>query len=154
MTAATTTRETDAVAPAFRRRAELIIAGVGLAGSAVFQGGFALVVARSDEAALESAVLPALRSAGLEVAAADAHVVLNTIAAWFGFSFIAVALCTAIGFFFARLRPRRRATGWWFLAAGLACLFGTQFVLYPVAFFFLLAAALFAVRTPTPRSPS
>ncbi|KJL47186.1 hypothetical protein RS84_01975 [Microbacterium hydrocarbonoxydans] len=152
MTAAATTK-TDAVV-AFRRRAELVIAGIGLAGSAVLQGGFALVIARSDDAALQATILPALRSAGLELDGARAHVVLNTLAAWFGFSFIVVALCTAIGFFFARLRPRRRATGWWFLAAGLACLFGTQFVLYPVAFFFLLSAALFAVRTPTPRSSS
>ncbi|MFT4260309.1 hypothetical protein [Microbacterium sp.] len=152
MTASTMT-QTHVTAP-FRRRAELIIAGIGLAASATLQGGFALVVARSDDDALESTILPALRSAGLDPTGADLHIALNTLAAWFGFSFIMVALCTAIGVFFARLRPRRRATGWWFLAAGLACLLGTQFVLYPVAFFFFLAAALFAVRTPTPRSSS
>lgn len=151
---ATAIRETEAAAPAFRRRAELIIAGIGLAAAAVLQGGFALVITRSDEATLQSTIVPAVRAAGLDLAEADAHVVLHTMAAWFGFSFIVVALCTAIGFFFARLRPRRRATGLCFLAAGLACLLGTQFVLYPVAFFFLIAAALFAVRTATPRSPS
>ncbi len=151
---ATAVREADTVSPPFRRRAELIIAGIGMAACAVLQGGFALVITRSDDATLESTIVPALRAAGLDLADADAHVVLNTMAAWFGFSFIAVALCTAIGFFFARLRPRRRATGFCFLAAGLACLFGTQFVLYPVAFFFLVSAALFAVRTATPRSSS
>ena len=151
---ATATRQAEPMAPPFRRRAELIIAGVGMAACAVLQGGFALVITRSDDAALESTIVPALRSAGLDLAEADAHVALNTMAAWFGFSFIVVALCTAIGFFFARLRPRRRATGLCFLAAGLACLFGTQFVLYPVAFFFLVSAALFAVRTATPRSSS
>lgn len=151
---ATAIRETEAAAPPFRRRAELIIAGIGLAAAAVLQGGFALVITRSDEATLQSTIVPAVRAAGLDLAEADAHVVLHTMAAWFGFSFILVALCTAIGFFFARLRPRRRATGLCFLAAGLACLLGTQFVLYPVAFFFLIAAALFAVRTATPRSPS
>lgn len=151
---ATAIRETEATAPPFRRRAELIIAGIGLAAAAVLQGGFALVITRSDEATLQSTIVPAVRAAGLDLAEADAHVVLHTMAAWFGFSFILVALCTAIGFFFARLRPRRRATGLCFLAAGLACLLGTQFVLYPVAFFFLIAAALFAVRTTTPRSPS
>ena len=88
MTAAATTK-TDAVV-AFRRRAELAIAGIGLAGSAVLQGGFALVIARSDDAALQATILPALRSAGLELDGARAHVVLNTLAAWFGFSFIVV----------------------------------------------------------------
>lgn len=151
---ATAVSETDAIAPPFRRRAELVIAGIGIAASTVLQGGFALVITRSDDVTLESTIVPAVRAAGLDLADGDAHVVLNTMAAWFGFSFIVVALCTAIGFFFARLRPRRRETGLCFLAAGLACLFGTQFVLYPVAFFFFIAAALFAVRTATPRSSS
>lgn len=151
---ATEIRHAHVVAPPFRRRAELIVAGIGLAAAAVLQGGFALVITRSDDATLRSTIVPAMRAAGLDLADADAHVVLNTMAAWFGFSFILVALCTAIGFFFARLRPRRRATGLCFLAAGLACLLGTQLILYPVAFFFLIAAALFAVRTVTPRSSS
>lgn len=154
MTAAPAVGAPEAGSAPFRRHAELVLAGLGVAASAVLQGGFALVISRSDDATLESAVLPALRGAGLELADADAHVVLHTLAAWFGYSFIVTALLTAMGFFFARLRPRRRATGWWFAAAGLACLIGSQFVLYPVAFLFLLAAALFAVRTPTPRSSS
>lgn len=153
MTAPVLTQADAGTAP-FHRRAELIVAGCAVAAAGVLQGGFALVITRSDDAALGSSILPALRDAGLDVADGDAHVVLHTLAAWFGYSFILVALLTAMGFFFARLRPRRRSTGWWFLAAGLACLLGTQLVLYPVAFLFFLAAALFAVRTPTPRSSS
>lgn len=136
----------------FRRRIELTIAGVGLAAAAVLQGGFTFVITRSDDETLRSSILPALREAGMEIADAEAHVVLNTLAAWFGFSLAVVALLSAVGFFFAVHAPRRRSTGWWFLGAGLACLLGTQFVLYPVAFFLFLAAALFAVRTPPPRS--
>ena len=147
-----TPREQDAAAAPFRRRIELIIAGIGLAASAVFQGGFAFVIVRSDDETLYTEVLPALREAGIEVSDADASVALNTLAAWFGFSFILVALLCAIGFFFALHRPRRRSTLWWFVGAGLACLLGTQLVLYPVAFLFFLSAALFAVRKPTPRS--
>lgn len=146
-----TPEATDAADTPFRRRPELVLAGIGLAASAVLQGGFAFVVTRSDDETLRSSILPALRDAGMRIADAEAHVVLNTVAAWFGFSFAIVALLGAIGFFFALHAPRRRSSGWWFLAAGLACLFGTQFVLYPVAFFLFLAAALFAVRTP-PRS--
>jgi len=145
-------RDQDAAAAPFRRRIELIIAGIGLAASAVLQGGFAYVIIRSDGETLQTTVLPALREAGIEVSDADAPVALNTLAAWFGFSFILVALLCAIGFFFALHRPRRRSTLWWFVGAGVACLLGTQLVLYPVAFLFFLSAALFAVRTPTPRS--
>ena len=150
MTVMTETPTTaDAATKPFRRRIELIIAAVGFAAAAVLQGGFALVITRADAAALQESVLPALRAAGLEVPDADAHTVLNTLAAWFGFSLILIALLCAVGWFFATYRPRRRSTGWWFAGAGLACLFGTQLVLYPVAFLFFLSAALFAVRTPT-----
>ncbi|MGF6822156.1 hypothetical protein M2317_001060 [Microbacterium sp. ZKA21] len=136
----------------FRRRAELIIAAVGFAASAVLQGGVALVINRADAETLEESVLPALTAAGLDVPTADAHTVLNTLAAWFGFSLVVIALLCAVGWFFATYRPRRRSTGWWFAGAGLACLIGTQLVLYPVAFLFFLSAALFAVRKPTPGS--
>ncbi|WP_243229562.1 hypothetical protein [Microbacterium sp. CIAB417] len=156
MTAMTSTPDASATpspsAAPFRRRLELIVAAVGFAAAAVLQGGFAFVISRADDQALQESVLPALRAAGLEVADADAHVALNTLAGWFGFSLILIALLCAIGWFFAAYRPRRRSTGWWFFGAGLACLFGTQLVLYPVAFLFFLSAALFAVRTPIPGS--
>lgn len=142
----------DAAAQPFRRRIELIIAAVGFAAAAVLQGGFALVISRADSAALQDSVLPALHAAGLDIPDADAYTVLNTLAGWFGFSLILIALLCAVGWFFATYRPRRRSTGWWFAGAGLACLFGTQLVLYPVAFLFFLSAALFAVRTPNPGS--
>ena len=145
-------REQDAGAAPFRRRVELVIAGIGLAASAILQGGFAFVIVRSDDETLYTSVLPALREAGIEIAEAEAPVALNTLAAWFGFSFIVIALLCAIGFFFALHRPRRRSTLWWFAGAGVVCLLGTQLLLYPVAFLFFLSAALFAVRTPTPRS--
>ncbi|MFB7249983.1 hypothetical protein [Microbacterium sp. NPDC056234] len=147
-------RHQDAAPAPFRRRAELIIAGVGVLAAGVLQGGFALVITRSDDATLRSQVVPALESAGLAVTDADATVALNTLAAWFGFSFVLIAALCAIGWFFATHRPRRRSTGFWFLGAGLACLLGTQLVLYPVAFLFFFSAALFAVRTPPQRSTS
>jgi hypothetical protein len=135
----------------FRRRIEVVIASVGLVGAAVLQGGFALLITRSDDEALRTGVLPALRDNGVQISDAEADVALNTLAAWFGYSLVLVALLWAVGLFFAHHRPRRRGTGWWFAGAGLACLVGTQMLLYPVAFFFFVAAALFAVRKPTPR---
>lgn len=135
----------------FRRRAEVIIASIGLAGAAILQGGFVLLITRSDEETLRTGVLPALRQNGVEIFDADADVALGTLAAWFGYSLVLVALLWAVGLFFAHHRPRRPVTGWWFAGAGFACLLGTQLLLYPVAFFFFFAAALFAVRKPTPR---
>ena len=153
MTAVTTMpRATSPASAPFRRRIEAVIIGIGLAGAFVFQGGVALVIARSDDQTLRTEILPALQRAGFPVSEAEAQVALGTLAAWFGYSLIIVALLSAIGLFIASRRPRSRSTGWLFFGAGIACLLGTQLVLYPVAFFFFLSAALFAVRTPPPRS--
>lgn len=138
--------------PRFRRVPELWIASIGMAAAAALQGGFTLAVSRSDGTQLRETVLPALTAAGFRTSAADAVVVLQTLSAWFGLSLLVMAGLFAVGAFIASRRPGRRSTGWWFLGTGLVCLFGTQFVLYPVAFLFFLAAGLFAVRTLHPRS--
>ncbi|MBD7956494.1 hypothetical protein H9651_02450 [Microbacterium sp. Sa4CUA7] len=139
-------------APRFSRRAEMWTAGIGLAASSVLQGGFVLAVTRSDAQTVESTIVPAMRAAGIPLGA-DAHVALDTLAGWFGYSLLLTAMLCAVGFFLASRRPRRRSTGWWFFAAGMCCLVGTQLVLYPVAFLFFFAAGLFALRTPHDRSP-
>ncbi|WP_156762162.1 hypothetical protein [Microbacterium karelineae] len=139
----------------FTRRPEKWIAGIGVGLAAILQGGFALAVNSATSAEFGESIAPALRSAGIDLAASgDAVEAARTLAAWFGFSLIVVIGLAAIGFFFASRRPRRRSTGWWFLGAGLACLLGTQLVLYPVAFFLFLTAALFAARSPQQGSPS
>ncbi|WP_203582009.1 hypothetical protein [Microbacterium hibisci] len=143
--------QAEAKAAPFRRRAEITFASIGLAGAVVLQGGFAMLITRSDEETLLTGVVPALRDNGVQISAAEADVALNTLAAWFGYALVLVALLWAVGVFFAHHRPRSRATGWWFAGAGIACLLGTQLLLYPIAFFFFVAAALFAVRKPTPR---
>jgi hypothetical protein len=147
-----------------RRTAEIAVAGVSLAVSTVFLGGFAAVVGRADAASFERDVLPALAQAGIVLAGASgagaadpadaAYEAARTLAAWFGFTFVAVLAATVVGIVVARDRPWRAAGGVWFLVAGLVCLVGSQLILYPVAFGFFVAAALFAVRRfPPPEDP-
>lgn len=145
--------ETAAPAPTLRRIPERWLAGIGVGLAVVFQGGVALAINAATREELDDAIAPALEAAGVSPAG-DAYEGARTLAAWFGFSLILVVGLAAVGFFLASRRPRRRSTGWWFLAAGLACLFGTQLVLYPVAFFLFLAAALFAVRPTRQGSPT
>ncbi|WP_110588577.1 hypothetical protein [Microbacterium suaedae] len=139
----------------FTRRPEKWTAGIGVGLAAILQGGFAFAVNSTTSAEFGDAIAPALRSAGIDLAASgNAYEAARTLAAWFGFSLLAVLALAAIGFFLASRRPLQGSTGWWFLGAGLACLFGTQLILYPVAFFLFLAAALFAARSPQQGSPS
>lgn len=127
------------------RTPEKWIAGIGLGLATVLQGGFTYVMNRVEPEAFAEALGPAMESSGLGTA--DGYEAASTLAAWFGFSLVLVLGLSALGFFFATRRPNRKSTGGWFLAAGLVCLLGTQLVLYPVAFFFFLAAAFFAVRS-------
>lgn len=135
------------------RRPEKWISGIGLALAGLLQGGFTLTVNASSEAEFTEKILPALQAAGINPTG-DAYEGARTLAGWFGFSLIIMLALCAVGFFIASRRPERRSTGWWFAGAGLACLVGTQFVLYPIAFFFFLTAALFAVRSTQQGSPS
>jgi len=131
------------------RTAETWLAVAGMVGSTVFLGGFALVMNRTDEATFFDRLYPAMTDAGVSVASADAWAAARTLAAWFGLTLVVVLLVAAAGIYVAHRRPARRSTGWWFVAAGLACLLGSQLVLYPVAFCFFASAGLFAVRRPS-----
>lgn len=148
----------EAAAPPVRRRAELWIAGIGAALSAVFLGGFSRVLGSVDLAEFTASLYPSLLAAtGTDAAALPpeaAFETARTLASWFGFTLVGVLLLTAAGWWLARRRPQRRATGWLFAAAGLVCLLGSQLILFPVAFLFFVTAGLFALRPTTQGSPS
>jgi hypothetical protein len=141
--------------PALRRTAETWLAGAGMALSTVFLGAFALVMNRIDEAEFVTTLHPEMQRIGMDLTASgvagDPYDAARTLAAWFGFTLMAVLLVGITGIFVARRRPGRRSTGWFFAIAGLVCLVGSQLVLYPVAFLFFVSAGLFALRRPDRR---
>lgn len=140
--------------PRTRRTAELWLVGIGMLLSAVCLGGFSLVMNQVDAPTFERVIMPSLLGADSGMGRDEAYEVGRTLGAWFGATLIVVLLLSVAGIFFARLRPTRRSTGWWFLVAGLACLLGSQLILYPIAFVFFVSAGLFALRTVTDGSPS
>ncbi|WP_157975751.1 hypothetical protein [Brachybacterium sp. YJGR34] len=139
--------------PRRRRRAELILVALGLLLSILSMGGFTLVMNEIDTATFEEVVMPALVGGSAEVSVAQAEEMARTLAAWFGVSLVVMLLLSAAGIATARSRPHRRTAGWWFLAAGLVCLLGSQLILFPIAFLFFLAAGLFVLRPTPERSP-
>ncbi|MGY5765304.1 hypothetical protein ACXET9_08885 [Brachybacterium sp. DNPG3] len=140
---------TEAPAPRIRRTPELIVVAVGLVIALVVMGGFALVINQLDESGFAETVMPSLfGDAAGEVEVGAAHEAARTLGAWFGVSFVVMLALCAAGIVQTRVRPERRAPGWWFLAAGVVCLVGSQLILYPIAFLFFVAAGLYAVRRP------
>jgi hypothetical protein len=138
-----------------RRTAEVGVAGAGMVLSALFLGAFTLVVNRMDEGEFATTLHPEMQRIGLDLTAAgaagDAYDAARTLAAWFGCTLMVVLLLGITGIFVARRRPGRRTTGWFFAAAGLVCLVGSQLILYPVAFLFFAGAGMFALRRPDRR---
>jgi uncharacterized membrane protein YhaH (DUF805 family) len=141
-------------APLMKRTAEFIVIGIGMGLSFLVMGGFTLVMNQIDQVTFARVVQPALFGSVPDLTTAQAFEMADTLAAWFGFTLIAVLLLSVTGIFFARRSPNRKRSGWWFLAAGLVCLLGSQTILYPIAFFFFVSAGLFALRRPTDRSHS
>jgi len=140
--------------PRVRRTLELWLVGIGMALSLVGLGGFTLVMNQADQATFESVIMPALTGTDPGIPSAEAYQLGRTLAAWFGVTLIVLLLLSVIGLFFTRRRPWRRSSGWWFLAAGLVCLLGSQLILFPVAFVFFVAAGCFALRPTSDGSPS
>jgi hypothetical protein len=153
--AASAAAASDPAAPAFRRTAEVWVAGAGVVLSALFLGAFSLVMNRLDEDEFSATLYPEMQRIGLDLtaggAAGDAYDAARTLAAWFGVTLMAVLLLGITGVFVARRRPGRRTAGWLLAATGLVCLVGSQLVLYPVAFLFFVSAAMFALRRPDER---
>lgn len=131
----------------------MVLVALGMTAALIAQGGYTLVMNRIDQATFESVVMPSLIGESSGLSGAEARVLGDTLAAWFGVSLIVLLLLATIGIAHTRARPSRRAPGWWFLASGLVCLLGSQLILYPVAFLFFAAAALFALRPLPEGSP-
>ncbi|MEU2202522.1 hypothetical protein [Isoptericola sp. NPDC019482] len=148
---ATSAPGSDAPEATVRRTVELWVAGVAAALTTLSLGAFTVVVNGVDEATFADTLYPLLADGGVAGAAGVpvgvAYEATRTLAAWFSFTVPVVLGLTVVGFAVARRRPARRSTGWWFLAAGLACLLGSQLLLYPIAFGFFVAAGLFALRS-------
>lgn len=147
-------RSAEQAPPQVRRTLELWLIGIGMVASLVTLGGFSLVMNQIDEATFATAVMPTLFGSEPGLDSATAFEAGRTLGAWFGFTLVGVLLLSVTTIFFTRRRPWRRTPGWWALAAGLACLLGSQFILFPVAFVFFVAAGSFALRPVTDGSPS
>lgn len=135
-----------------RRVAELVLAALGILLSLLSMGGFTLVMNAISLSDFEVVIMPALLGGSADMTVDSAYEMARTLAAWFGVSVVVVLLLSAAGIALTRSRPHRRTAGWWFLAAGLVCLLGSQLLLFPIAFLFFASAGLFALRPLPERS--
>lgn len=144
--------ETESARPVVSRKVELWLLSIGAFLAALFLGGFTAAMNQVDEATFERVIKPTLAASNPDASTAELFEMAKTLGAWFGFSLILVLLLSAAGFFIARRRPELKRAGVWVAAAGLACLLGSQLILFPIAFLFFVSAGFFALRPVPVRS--
>lgn len=123
--------------------------GIGL--SIVFLGGFTLVMNQitvTQFSTLFSTVFPAVFN---QMPEEEAFRQFKTLGAWFGFTLLIVILLVVVANSLITYRNYRKAAACILVLAGLICLVGTQYLAFPIAFLFFLAAALCLIRKPKPR---
>lgn len=123
--------------------------GVGL--SVVFLGGFTLVVNQmtiDQFSELFTEIFPSVFS---QMTDEDAFMQFKTLGAWFGFTLLLLIVLIVVANFLLTYRNYRKTAAGVFVLAGMACLIGTQYLGFPIAFLFFAAAALCVIRKPKPR---
>jgi hypothetical protein len=129
-----------------KRKWEVMIGVVGVLLCVIFLGGFSLTITSMDEVTYKETVFPILQE-GISISYVnDSLEAIKALAIWFG---IALLLVLIFVVFATALIWKERFPKWaaiLYLFAGLTTLIGTQFIAFPIAFLFFLAAALCLFR--------
>lgn len=129
-----------------KRKWEVMIGIIGVILCVIFLGGFSLTMTSMEEGIYETSVFPILQEGVSEEYVSESFEAVKALAIWFGVTllivFILVALATLS--IWRNKFPKRGAV--LFIFAGLATLIGTQFIAFPLAFLFFIAAALCLFR--------
>ncbi|WP_125606301.1 DUF4064 domain-containing protein [Lapidilactobacillus bayanensis] len=131
------------------RRLELIIGYIGAGIVVIFMGGFTVVMNILTKHEYQTVIYPVFEKYLTEVPTQKGLTLFKTLGAWFGFTVIAVLILVAIASMLLRAHKRINLAGILYLAAGLATLFGSQMIAYPIAFIFFVVATLCFLRKDT-----
>jgi phosphoglycerol transferase MdoB-like AlkP superfamily enzyme len=129
-----------------KRKWEVIIGIAGMILCVIFLGGFSLTITSMEESTYTTTVFPILQEGVSEEYVSESFEAVKALATWFGVTLLIVFILVA----FAALSiwrnkyPKRGAV--LFICAGLVTLMGTQFIAFPIAFLFFIAAGLCLFR--------
>ncbi|MFS0778226.1 DUF4064 domain-containing protein [Neobacillus sp. 3P2-tot-E-2] len=129
-----------------KRKWEVIIGIAGVLLCVIFLGGFSLTITSMEESTYATTVFPILQEGVSEEYVSEGFEAVKALATWFGVTllivFILVALATLS--IWRNKYPKRGAV--LFIFACLVTLIGTQFIAFPIAFLFFIAAGLCLFR--------
>lgn len=129
-----------------KRKWEVIIGVVGVILCVIFLGGFSLTITSMNQETYKETVFPILQEDVSISHVHDSLEAMNALAIWFGITLLLVLVLVlfATTFIWKERFPKWAAV--LYLFAGLSTLIGTQFIAFPIAFLFFLAAALCLFR--------
>lgn len=129
-----------------KRKWEAIIGIAGVLLCVIFLGGFSLTITSMEESTYEATVFPILQEGVSKEYISESFEAMKALAIWFGVTLLIVVILFALAALsiWRNRYPKRGAVIFTF--AGLATLIGTQFIAFPIAFLFFIAAGLCLFR--------
>lgn len=124
-------------------------ATIGLVGAILvlfFLGGFAVTIFTVNMMEFKTVIAPVFEGAIPGINSASGFENMKTLGAWFSITAFLTLILTALGNFFisGNKAPKKAALS--YLISGLLVLFGSQFIAYPLAFIFFIAASFSIFR--------
>lgn len=129
-----------------KRKWEVIIGIAGAVLCLIFLGGFSLTITSMKKSHFEKTVFPILQDSVSIEYVSESFEAVKALAAWFGVSLLIVLLLIVIATLsiWRNRYPKRAAL--FYVLAGAVTLIGTQFIAFPIAFLFFIAAVLCLFR--------
>lgn len=128
-----------------KRTGEIVASWILIVIIVVFLGGFSLVMNTLDEKEFSKRIYPLLDSQKSGLSEAQMYEQFKTMGMWFGLTLMVLLVLMILSLFFLSGKY------WWispllYTMSGVVLLLGTQFLLYPLAFFFFVLAGVVFVR--------
>jgi lysylphosphatidylglycerol synthetase-like protein (DUF2156 family) len=114
--------------------------------TAVFAGGFSMVIVQMPIGTFETTLFPLLRESNSGLMLQESYEEMRTLGAWFGITVMAVLILAILAGFCAARSSRLIVAAVCYVLAGLCLLLGTQYLGFPVAFCYFVAAVLCVIR--------
>ncbi|MFM9277793.1 hypothetical protein [Paenibacillus jiagnxiensis] len=114
--------------------------------TAVFAGGFSMVILQMPIGTFETTLFPMLRESNGGLMLQESYEGMRTLGAWFGITVMAVMILAILAGLCGARNNRLMAAAVFYVLAGLCLLLGTQYLGFPLSFCYFVAAALCMIR--------
>ncbi|MFB5760395.1 hypothetical protein [Paenibacillus medicaginis] len=114
--------------------------------STVFAGGFSMVILQMPLGTFETTLFPLLQDNDGGLMLQESYEGMRTLGAWFGITVLAVLILAILAGLCGARSSRLIVATICYMLAGLCLLLGTQYLGFPLAFCYFVAAALCVIR--------